>query len=110
MRDRDLELLLERHPADHLSRADISIKQIGALLDDVNAQKPAPRMPDQDNLVLVQMGSQILDQLDAILVHPLDCHGWSQPVSTPPVAPPRPPLSPLHICEMLFPLNPPVPP
>jgi hypothetical protein len=42
-----------------LPSADISIKLVGTLLDDMNAQERSPGMANQNNLVLMQIASEI---------------------------------------------------
>src|ERR1700730_19384217 len=60
-------------------------------------------MPNQDNLVLVQMASQILRELDAILCHPFQCHGWRGRVAGLAIGPAGAALVPLHDGEGFLP-------
>src|SRR6266568_1528920 len=60
-------------------------------------------MPNQDNPVLVQMYPQILRELDTILCHPLQRHGWCGRVSGRTIGPAGAALVPLHDGEVFLP-------
>jgi hypothetical protein len=90
-------------PADDLPGADIGVKQVLALLDDMNAEKRAPGMPDKDNLVLVQMRAKIFGYFDAILHHLRKRHGRRNRFAADAKAASGATLVPLNHGEMLFP-------